>query len=225
MKYISILGDSISTFEGYNPEGYLVYYDRVTQLNNAISDVEDSWWMKVIRYLDGTLLVNDSYSGSRVSGKDFPSASCFQRLQNLAVQDKIPDIILVYMGYNDFGYEVRIPKIPMKDEDYGSFAFSYDLMLKRLSELYPSTTIICGTLMKTVWKEHDYWTYPSFCEGKDMADYNNIIRKACQKHSVLLADLEKTGLRYETLDTSHGTVLGQATIAEAWIRCLNDIIL
>ena len=36
MKSVSIVGDSISTYEGYNPYGFAVYYDRGMQELNGL---------------------------------------------------------------------------------------------------------------------------------------------------------------------------------------------
>ena len=39
----SILGDSISTFQGYNPVGYSVYFPEYGE----VAHVEDTWWQRV----------------------------------------------------------------------------------------------------------------------------------------------------------------------------------
>ena len=80
MKWISILGDSICTFEGYNAKGYYVYYDKAIKQENGIKSLNDTWWYQAINYLDGLLCVNNSYAGSRVTGADYPSASCEERI-------------------------------------------------------------------------------------------------------------------------------------------------
>lgn len=72
MKWISILGDSICTFEGYNAKGYYVYYDKAIKQENGIKSLNDTWWYQAINYLDGQLCVNNSYAGSRVTGADYP---------------------------------------------------------------------------------------------------------------------------------------------------------
>ena len=41
-KYFSVLGDSISTFEGYNPADYAVFYDRDRKLGSGIITAEDA---------------------------------------------------------------------------------------------------------------------------------------------------------------------------------------
>ena len=73
MRMVSIVGDSVSTFEGYNPQGYAVFYDREMQVRNELNSVYDTWWAKVNQALHAFLCVNNSYSGSKVSGKVFPA--------------------------------------------------------------------------------------------------------------------------------------------------------
>ena len=41
---ISVMGDSISTFESFNPEGYSVFYDIQMQYINDLTSVNDTWW-------------------------------------------------------------------------------------------------------------------------------------------------------------------------------------
>ena len=58
-RRISILGDSISTFAGYTPEE-AVFYDSYVQWETGVKSVEDTWWMQVIKALDGELGTNHS---------------------------------------------------------------------------------------------------------------------------------------------------------------------
>ena len=105
---ISIMGDSISTFESFNPDGYCVFYDAQMQYVNGLTSVNDTWWAQVIQALHGELCVNNSYSGSKVSGESFPSACSAERCGSLHTPQVSPDIILIYMGFNDFGNGVPI---------------------------------------------------------------------------------------------------------------------
>lgn len=66
-KYFSILGDSISTYAGYIPEGNKVYY---TGENAGVDDVSQTWWSIVGKTLGMTLAVNNSWSGSKISDID-----------------------------------------------------------------------------------------------------------------------------------------------------------
>lgn len=49
-KRVSIIGDSISTFEGYNPQGFAVFYNEEKQQQAGIANVTDTWWQTVIDF-------------------------------------------------------------------------------------------------------------------------------------------------------------------------------
>lgn len=92
-RRISILGDSISTFAGYTPEE-AVFYDSYVQWETGVKSVEDTWWMQVIKALDGELGTNHSLAGSMVSGNLSTSAMSYERIDKLGANG-IPDIILI----------------------------------------------------------------------------------------------------------------------------------
>ena len=138
--HVSVMGDSISTYAGYNPKDYAVYYDLYTQRVNKMGSVRDTWWSIVLNKLHAELCVNGSYSGSKVSGREFPAAESVERISVLKREDGIsPDMILVYIGFNDFGCAVNL----------NDFTDAYENMLSRLKEQYTSSEVICGTIMKT----------------------------------------------------------------------------
>lgn len=41
-KEFSVLGDSISTLEGYNPRGYKVFYNRDNCVKSGVMQMEDT---------------------------------------------------------------------------------------------------------------------------------------------------------------------------------------
>ncbi len=55
--FVSILGDSISTYSGYNPKGYTVFYDAEMQKRNGLYSAYDTWWAKVNQELRAYLCV------------------------------------------------------------------------------------------------------------------------------------------------------------------------
>lgn len=73
-KTFSILGDSISTFDGWNPPGFDVFYSDERLEKTGVTHVEQTWWHLLIDHFDGTLLKNGSFSGSLVEGGFFPPA-------------------------------------------------------------------------------------------------------------------------------------------------------
>lgn len=224
MLQISILGDSISNYQGYNPSGYDVFYIGSMLSKNGLKSVEDTWWMQVIRYLGGRLVINNSYSGSRVSGKGFPAASCEERILRLRSENVVPDLILIYIGFNDFGYGVKVKNNKLFGSDLLCFEDAYDHMLIQLKKSYPKAEIICGTLMRGFIMDEEDWKFPEHFGGIAFNEYNDMIRHICKKNHCQLADLEKLGYRYETLDGTHATARGHETIAKAWMECLQAIV-
>jgi len=220
MKMISILGDSVSTYEGYNPSGYAVFYDNKMAAHNGLNSVYDTWWAKVNQQMKAYLCVNNSYSGSRVSGEDFSSASSDVRIMNLRTETKSPDFILVYIGFNDFGNGIPIGGRKFFGRERVSFAASYDNMLCKMKAYYPNAEIICATLMRTAIKDNETWEFPEEHGGVPFAQYNDVIRKVCRRRKVHLTDLDSLNVRYETLDGSHPTAKGHEMIAECWYKCL-----
>ena len=78
-KNFSVLGDSISTFQGYSPWG-AAHYSPDLGAATGVHTVEDTWWMQVIRALQGRLLSNLSISGNTISTAGtmggFPASNC-----------------------------------------------------------------------------------------------------------------------------------------------------
>ena len=48
MKKVSILGDSVSTYTGWNPEGYMVFYENGIPARNGMNSYQDTWWARVL---------------------------------------------------------------------------------------------------------------------------------------------------------------------------------
>ena len=221
MKLVSVLGDSISTYEGYNPPGYAVYCDEKMQKLNQLNTVYDTWWAKVNQALHAFLCVNNSYSGSKVTGTGFPSGACVERLRCLKTAEHSPDLILIFLGFNDFGTGItaRAKKhLFFSDRDAQCFETAYGSMIKTIRSYYPHTQIICGTLLRTRIKDRDDWVFPECFAGTALEEYNDAIRDAVKKQDCLLADIALSDVRYETLDGSHPTALGHQEIARAWIE-------
>lgn len=43
---VSVMGDSMSTFEGYIPEGWNVFYTGENLDFTGVTTVDDTWWIK-----------------------------------------------------------------------------------------------------------------------------------------------------------------------------------
>ena len=222
MKQISIIGDSISTYYGFVPDGYKVYYNKEVALENQLTSVDDTWWRIVCKHLGAEICVNNSYSGSRVSGNGFECASSDERTSSLHTEGATPDLILLYIGANDFGRGIGIKENPFFYKE-AIFYDAYKNMLQRIKNNYPDSQIICATLMKSSVKGNPQWEYPRSKTGISLEEYNEAIREIANNVGVLVADLEALSTPYETLDTLHPTREGHKTIAKAWITQLNKM--
>ncbi len=151
---VMILGDSYSTFEGYNPEGYDVWYNSEKKEYNDVCRVEDCWWHKFFAKAPATLVFNCSYSGTTIcntgyNGEDCRDKSFIARLDKLIEsgyfnENKI-DTLLIFGSTNDCwaGSPVGEQKFEGWTEDdlYKVYpAFSY--MLKRAKEALPEGRIV-----------------------------------------------------------------------------------
>lgn len=235
--FVSILGDSISTYSGFNPPGYAVFYDEDMQKRNGLNSVYDTWWAKVIQELHGHLCINNSYSGSRVSGIEFPAGCSHERIMHLHNSKCLPDLILIYMGFNDFGYGVPLRCAPLSNEgktNLNHFEDAYHQMLTGLRFYYPNAKIICATLMRTTLNQNRLWHFPDKLGGRHIEEYNAAIRRAANNCNVGVADLTKRHLnfrgfnicdhRYETVDGTHPTANGHQAIADEWIKSLLKVL-
>ena len=170
-KYkVSILGDSISTYIGYNPRGYAVYYKEDKAYDNEINSVDDTWWKQVIDGLGGELCVNNSYSGSLVTGAFAPSACSAERCASLH-DETVPDIILIYMGTNDRGFEMNLGE--NRPNDTMGFYGAYRAMLRQIKNNYPTAKIVCGTLLMGRLQAGQNLAYDRFMK-EDMR-YNGVV--------------------------------------------------
>lgn len=219
-KYkISILGDSISTYLGYNPYGYSVYYKEDKLYDNELESVNDTWWKQVIDGMEGELCVNNSYSGSLVAGIVDTSGCSVERCFGLH-KNSPPDIILIYMGTNDRGFEINLGM--NTPNDTMGFYGAYRTMLSRIKTNYPTARIVCGTLLMAYKKDTNADDYDRFM--REDGRYNEAIRLAAKEEGCLLADIALSGERYESLDYCHPTKKGHKTMAELWLKQLNALL-
>lgn len=171
-KTVSILGDSVSTFGGnyttdtdgnkWSDGVYTYPGNRVRYPVGDLTDVNDTWWMRLINKNHMKLLVNDSWAGSRVSwngvtenateGEKIHMASA-TRIQHLG-EKGIPDIIFVFGGSNDIMNNVliyenneenleTILEKELTDLTVSAFSVAYRNMLIRIQQSYPNTKIYC----------------------------------------------------------------------------------
>lgn len=114
-KYVSVVGDSISTYENYsNNTSYnsTIGSNEIYYKTASLATWQCTYWGRLINDLDMKLCVNNSRSGKTaygVSGLNYADSSIFRATEldndngtpNDPSDDIAPDVILYYLGIND----------------------------------------------------------------------------------------------------------------------------
>ncbi len=139
-KFVSVMGDSISTFDGVSNNasnnktigGNAVYYPR-----GNVQAKEDTYWGQLIEKTGMKLCVNNSWSGSKtINYGTEASTPAIRRCTELHNNDgQEPDIILVNTGTNDLW------------SDQGKFVSAYKQMIDSMLNRYEEAEIFCFTLL------------------------------------------------------------------------------
>ena len=151
-KKLSILGDSISTYNGWIPDGYAQFYP----IDGVVENVNETWWKMFMDDTGMQFCANSSSAGSTCVGDslsaDDPKFAC----SNYRIDDLVgkkgdyPDIIIVYMGTNDLLIGTPIGENDgtqsVEEGTIETFSDAYSLILDKLVSQYPGAQILCCTL-------------------------------------------------------------------------------
>lgn len=227
-KQFSVLGDSISTLDGYNPLGYNLFYFGENCFRSGVREMKDTWWGKVIDFFGGELLVNNSWSGSRVTqfpGSDslFPSGCSDERTGNLHIRSVMPDVIIVYLGTNDWanGVPIEFYGCTLLGHEYNDiFVSAYGNMIRKIRSNYPNAEIWCCTLCVTFMSSDPSFHFPYKYNGNYINKYNQIIETVANQQNCKLIDLFSNSVPYDSIDGSHPNADGMNTLATLMIRSI-----
>jgi len=135
----SILGDSISTFKGFVPQENELFYPKE---GVDVINVEHTWWHLLAKRCNLDLIMNESYSGSRISRTGLrPLSSCFQDEKR---QSRLcGDLIIVFGGTNDWGQA----DLPVTKE---VFIQAYEQLVAAMLERHSASKLyFCTPLQRT----------------------------------------------------------------------------
>lgn len=231
-KKLSVLGDSISTYSGISNNttsanstlgSNAVYYPK-----NDIDSASETWWSQAAEYTNMDLLVNNSWSGSKVlsgSGASYQSR-CVQLHDDTGDNAGTePDVIAVYMGINDFiartavGTFNSLSDIYSKENGYitpTTFAEAYAITIHKMQERYKKADVFVFTL-------------PPVSANTDLAllnSYNQTIRKIAEYFDCYVVDLAAVeGYEYSkyTIDGLHPNEKGMDLITDIFARTLKGV--
>lgn len=233
-RRFSIIGDSISTFAGCNPDGYAVYFDEAHARVSGLAQPSDTWWAQVIAHFDGELAVNGSYSGSMAEGAGFPAGQCAERAEVLADAGS-PDDVVVFLGINDYGWGgplaqaagrsaavpacVDLARVEPRVAGVAPvgaakrFGEAYATMLRNVRAACPEARIWCCTLLPGRLPGAAGPTFAWRLRGVSLRAYNEQIARAARACACRLVDTAAFGRDYEAVDGTHPTRRGMRQIA------------
>ncbi len=180
---VFILGDSYSTFKGYIPDGYAIYYDTEDSREIGINNVGQTWWKQVIDATSSNLLRNCSWSGTTVchtgySG-DCSAISFIARLEKLIengwFEENKVDTFFLFGGTNDNWANSPLGELMFEDwkkEDLFSVLPAICYIINRVRSYLPNARLI--VLLNTELKE----------------EINNGFEVACEKYGAELIKLK-----------------------------------
>ena len=231
-KTISILGDSISTFSGISNDATntnntigsnAIYYPK-----GEIDKANETWWMQTVNATGMTMLVNNSWSGSRVltGGSAAYLTRCEQLHDNTGENSgTYPDIIAIYIGINDFNANLAIGNFSKLEDIYTeesgyitpeTVAEAYAIMIHKMITLYDSSDIFILTLPANGTNKNT----------DSLASYNKAIRKIAdyfECHLVDIANIEGYDYAKYTIDGLHPNEQGMDLITELFVRKLEGV--
>ena len=197
-KKVSVLGDSYSTYQGFIPANYAVFYPHP---NCDVKEVEQTWWSLFIKAKGYQLEKNDSWSGSTIcgtgyGGMDSSHNNFISRVDSLGN----PDIILLFGGTND-----AWANSPVGDYQYSgwtkddcmNFRPALACLLDMLQKRYPKATIY--SLLNSELRE----------------PINESFREICKHYNVQLIELHDIDKQI-----GHPSVSGMKSICDQLLEVI-----
>ena len=245
-KKIAIVGDSMSTFRGWLPSdvsgfsgtSYDWYYP-----NGNVDEVGKTWWYQTALNL-GILtsdIANTSWSGGTVCGDSTSTtygkpACSTKRISDIAIHGFTPDIIIVYIGCNDWyqcglsGYSTILGTWAITDAvpaegTINAFRSAYALMLSKIQNTYPNARIFCCTILDD-WRRDAVADDPSDnawpsndAAGYTTTQWNDNIKEIADAFACDVIDIHNCGITYYNIPSFavdaglHPNAAGHAMIA------------
>ncbi len=225
-KFFSIIGDSISTFEGYVPQGYPCFYTNANRCFTGVYSTKETWWGRVLEHFGAQLLVNNSWSGSYVCNAECCETDSYgcsdARACGLDAEGITPDCVIVYIGTNDRG--AGFPLTSDDKEDLSVFENAYRTMLAKIKRKYPRAEIWCCTFPKTSCNAEPCLQMPECWRGVMREEHCSLIRRVAKDASCKIIELDDK-LAYRLCDTSdglHPNYEGMKYIAEKVIAAMES---
>ncbi len=238
---ISILGDSISTFAGvsnntaYNSTigGNSCHYGQgETDDPVYVDNVDETWWYQATEELGYELCVNNSYAG-----KHLEDSYNTRALELHNAQYQSPDVVVIYMGINDFAYPATGSGGGFASGAFGSFdgtsvppesvtcfTEAYGRAIYNIQQKYVGVKVYCCTLLPDMKRESDCVN----SLGVTLDEYNEAIRTIATNMGAGVIDLARdTGITPENCadymtDWLHPDEVAMSLIADCVVNAIRE---
>ncbi len=214
----SVLGNSISTFDGYVPSGFANWY------NTTHMSVTSTWWMRFSTLSGAAFEKNASWSGSLVCSATPSKDNAFfgSDLRTGALGN--PDIILIAGGTNDWGsglyplgeYRTTAPF------STDTFRGAYSYLLDKLRTAHPDAKIVCMSILP-----RSNGLNAKNSQGWNINDANASIKKIAETFGAAYVNFDTCGMENDiwkyTFDGLHPNSEGMALIAKQLVTELVKI--
>ena len=198
-KKVSVLGDSYSTFQGWNLDGYAPFYPNP---QNDVVEVEQTWWDLYIKAMGYELEENNSWGGTTIcntgyGGMDSSKSAFTARVDMLGN----PDIIFLFGGTNDAWAGSPVGEYQYEgwtQDDCKCFRPALAKLLYMLKERYPDAEIY------------------SILNSELREEINESCRVICKHYDIQLIelyDIEK--------QNGHPSIAGMKSICDQLIESIN----
>lgn len=211
-KTFSVLGDSISTYQGIIPSGHPYKYP-----NFGITDWRQTWWGLLTTDKYGMKLVaNASWSGGTVT--DMVDGSLPNYISKLGVN---PDYIFLFGGTNDFGQCKTIGDLNFYDTfDRKLFIQAVCYQIEKIQETYTNAKIVYMTPMQRNYAAQSNSKNPNKVRDSKpfLYEYCDAIKMVCKIYGVQVVDMFNCGIHFYNMkyympDNLHPNVRGMEVIA------------
>ncbi len=226
-KYISFLGDSISTYSGWSNNtshnnsigGNAVWYPNNNYAGANLA-VQDAWWYKVANQIGYEIAVNNSWSGSVVNNVQTYNVRA-KNLHNTLSGAK-PDIVVIFMGVNDYAAGATVGNYDGKSDppvNPTNFSEAYGRTIKNILDKYEGVEVYCCTFLP----DRKRFSGSNNTQGIDESSYNDAIRTIAANMGVNLIDLYNnsgitpSNISQFTVDKLHPNKNGMEKVAKTII--------
>ena len=198
-KKVSVLGDSYSTYQGYNPEGYAPFYPDA---NNDVKSVDQTWWSLYINAKGYQMEQNNYWGGTTICGTGYfkrdASASAFTSRVDMLGD---PDIIFLFGGTNDAWAGSPVGEYQYADwtkEDCMNFRPALACLLDALQKRYPKAKIY------------------SILNSELREEINESMRVICRHYGIQLIELHDIEKQ-----NGHPSVSGMQSICDQLLEAID----